>query len=376
MYYKNKLNRFLTYENLLSILNVGLNFSNKWDNWEDKNDVELLKLYEKIEGKKIKILCLQQDDETIHHWNFFAYSGCNKDVCCIEFDKEKLLKKYSDKEKYVHGEVQYETINDVCFDEPKELLLTKRYPYRNEKEYRIIQIGDDDIKVVTDAIKKITLSQMLSDEEYCQRKEWLQKNYILPDSIVINKSTIYENQRWIAKAEKYVDMCKKENSKIGEVIITGDDIEKFRSLVEKGEQVEMKYFYSSLDKRPILTMTYDKNEVVAIGALKRERSEYAKKIFGNAQSQLNPQDFDTELGWIVTEEKHRKQGLCNSVVKNLLYYFKEQRVGGKLFATVRKDNDGMMHILEKNGFKKEGEPFDSKRGPYKLCLYVYEPQSD
>jgi ribosomal protein S18 acetylase RimI-like enzyme len=375
MYYKNKLNRFLTYENLLSILNVGLNFSNKWDNWEDKNDVELLKLYEKIEGKKIKILCLQQDDETIHHWSFFTYNGCKKDVCCIEFDKEKLLELYSDKEKYIHGEVQYETINDVCFDNPKELLLTKRYPYRSEKEYRIIQIGEDIIKKVTDAITKITLSQKLSDEEYCQRKEWLQNNYNLPDNM-INKSTICENQRWIAKAKKYADMCEKKSSKIDEVIITGYDIEKFRSLLEKGEQVDMKYFYSSLNKKPILTMTYDKDEVTAIGALKRKRSEYAKKIFGNAQSLLNPQDYDTELGWIVTEEKHRKQGLCNSVVKKLLYYFKEQRVGGKLFATVRKDNDGMMHILEKNGFKKEGEPFDSKRGPYKLCLYVYEPQSD
>ena len=122
-------------------------------------------------------------------------------------------------------------------------------------------------------------------------------------------------------------------------------------------------------------MIYDKNEVAAIGALKRERSEYAKKKFEEAKSQLNPQDYDTELGWIVTEENHRGQGFCNSVVKKLLDYFKEQCVGGKLFATVRNDNDGMRHILEKYGFKNEGKSFDSKRGPYKLCLYVYEPQS-
>lgn len=209
MYYKNKLNRFLTYDNLLSVLNNGLKFSGEWQKWEDKNDVKLLELYEKIEGRKIKVLCLQQDDETIHHWNFFAYSGCKKDVCCIEFNKEKLLNIYSDKEKYIHGEVQYKTINDVCFDETKELLLTKRHPYRNEEEYRIIQIGKDKIWKVTDAITKITLSQMLSNEEFCQRKEWLQKKYNLPDSM-INKSTIYENQQWIAEAEKYADMCMKK----------------------------------------------------------------------------------------------------------------------------------------------------------------------
>lgn len=171
-------------------------------------------------------------------------------------------------------------------------------------------------------------------------------------------------------------MCKKESFKIGEVNITSDDIEKFRSLLEKGGQVEMKYFNSSLSKKPILAMIYDKNEVAAIGALKRERSGYAKKKFEDAKSQLNSQEYDTELGWIVTEEKHRKRGLCDSVVKKLLDYFKEQRVGGKLFATVREDNNKMRHILAKNGFKQEGEAFDSKRGLYKLCLYVYEPQSE
>ena len=171
-------------------------------------------------------------------------------------------------------------------------------------------------------------------------------------------------------------MCKKEISIIDEVNITDYDIEKFRSLLEKGGQVEMKYFSSSLSKKPILAMIYDKNEVAAIGALKRERSEYAEKKFEDAKSQLNSQEYDTELGWIVTEEKHRKRGLCDSVVKKLLDYFKEQRVGEKLFATVREVNNGMRRILEKNGFKKEGEPFDSKRGDYKICLYVYEPQLD
>ena len=169
-------------------------------------------------------------------------------------------------------------------------------------------------------------------------------------------------------------MCKKESFKIGENIT---DIEKFRSLLEKGGQVEMAFFNSSLKlkKKPIFAMKYDKNEVVAIGALKRERSEYAKKRFKVAKSQLNSQEYDTELGWIVTEEKYRRRGFCDFVVKNLLDYFKEQRVGRKLFATVREDNDRMRHILAKNGFKQEGESFDSERGHYKLCLYVYEPQS-
>lgn len=199
----NKLNHFTSYGNVLKILQQGLKFSENYDNWEDKNDVELVKLFNRISKNDMKagVICFLNDDETIYHWSYFTNHGCKSDVCCIEFNKKELLQLVHDKG-YLFQDVQYYKMSEVNIDSPKELLFTKRYPYRFEKEYRIIRINDEEeyLPFNTNIITKITMSGHLSDKEFHTRKDYLKKEYNL--TCDINHSTIYKTPIWLNKVKR------------------------------------------------------------------------------------------------------------------------------------------------------------------------------
>ena len=140
---------------------------------------------------------------------------------------------------------------------------------------------------------------------------------------------------------------------------------KFKNIVKEADQVNMKKFDKLMEKDPFLLFTYDSsNNIIAVGALKIPTKKHKEKVFGKSKSGLDPKDFKFELGWIVSLKE--RQGLGKKVVEFLL------NCQPKNYATVREDNDAMIHILEKYGFKKYGDPYKSERGDYKIVLYVKE----
>jgi hypothetical protein len=203
----NTLNRFTTLPVLLDMLeNRHLVFSDP-KFWDDENDTELLKIYQKAKGKKkILALCFLKDHETIHHWKAFAdgISGC-----CIEFDKAKLTEllsaRKSDGVRY--GSVIYKRIEDACdgsIDDCREMIpFIKRWPYRFEKEFRAIWEGDKgyykienvDLTIIT----KITLSPTIPKPVFNTVKKLFRKDFEILKGIEINHSTVYRNSDWIKK---------------------------------------------------------------------------------------------------------------------------------------------------------------------------------
>jgi hypothetical protein len=193
-----KLNRFTTIDSLFEILKYKkIRLSNP-KNWEDKNDAEYLDAYRKRKGlKKVLALCFSDDVETIYHWK--AYSE-TINSCCIEFDGDLLLREINGKKGFRYGKVNYFKINEL---KSKLLFIndvpfSKRYPYRNESEFRIIYDSDYSITnkyipISFEAIKRVTINQKISIDLYNLIKNELQTKY----NIKVNRSTVYRNKRWI-----------------------------------------------------------------------------------------------------------------------------------------------------------------------------------
>ncbi|SFD85813.1 hypothetical protein [Thermophagus xiamenensis] len=141
-----------------------------------------------------------------------------------------------------------------------------------------------------------------------------------------------------------------------------DEINRFKKIVTDAGQVKKETFDGLIDRDPILLFIPDTSKIEAVGALKVPHVSYKNKVFCKSKSGLNPEDFDFEIGWIVSLNKGKGLG---KMVTEVLTNCKPN-----IYATVREDNSRMRQILEMHNFKKSGDSFKSDRGDYKIVLYV------
>jgi hypothetical protein len=166
--------------------------------WEDINDVCILDAYKEKRGfKTLYAVCFLGEGETIYHWSAFSE---RTNVCCIEFDKNELINSIPEDVCFRHDSVKYIQIEDLERElkNVDDLPFSKRYPYRNESEYRIIfqdrsKIDKKIIKIERSMINKITINGQLSSEVFRLIKSEIEDKY----KIEVNHSTIIKNQKWI-----------------------------------------------------------------------------------------------------------------------------------------------------------------------------------
>lgn len=344
-----KLNKFTTYKYLLETLKYGLFFSDG-NNWSDKNDSELLKIYKKHSGKDVRVACLMGEDETIYHWQAFANNSCAQEVCCIEFDKDKLLELYQDCDGYICAAVDYKSIEDVVFDNPKKLLFTKRLPYRNEMEFRIVCECDDtnqplpklDIVQFREAITKITLSGGLSFEEYCQRKNSLMDKYSF-QSDQINQSTVERNPFWINKAELH-SKCLDYNNVKNTVINKRDCLKKVSQ--ESTYLVSLQRMISP-EANNSSTMVFVSSEdyVVAMGAVKEIDEERMNEIKG--WDHFGQKEPKYELCHFFVRDDFRGKNMFGIILNEVIAYYGDEF----LFADVQNADEEFLNALLNENFK-------------------------
>lgn len=203
-----KLNRFTTLPVLLDLLERKKITLLDPKIWDDKNDSEVILAYKaKLEIENLFAICFSYGDETVHHWKTFADGTSG---CLIEFDGEKLLNAIKDTPGLKHGKVIYKKLAEI---EKKDIEIEigkmpfiKRWPYRCEEEYRIfVESNEDitffDIDIPLDSIRKITISQKMPEPIYNTIKKHLSGLRGNPESR-INRSTLYENKRWINRFNK------------------------------------------------------------------------------------------------------------------------------------------------------------------------------
>ena len=106
--------------------------------WDDKNDAYYLEVYRRrLNLGSVLALCFAESPETYHHWHVFA--GVSSGVC-LEFDKDRLVQSVCQSPGIKCGPVHYPQIKDLrnAHPETSELPFVKRYPFLDEREFRII----------------------------------------------------------------------------------------------------------------------------------------------------------------------------------------------------------------------------------------------
>jgi hypothetical protein len=201
-----KLNRFTSLPVLFDLLRRKKLVIRDPSIWEDKNDVEVILEYKRREEiPNLFAICFCVGDETIHHWKAYADGDSG---CCIEFDKAKLLACFRGIPEVRSSKVKYREVKRVEDEQPalKDYPFIKRMPYRFENEFRILWQGKKrgrsiDLDIDLNSIKRITLSQKMSEDIYTSTEKRLRAN-INDLSIEINRSTIFKNCRWIRAFKK------------------------------------------------------------------------------------------------------------------------------------------------------------------------------
>jgi hypothetical protein len=138
------------------------------ESWDDRNDASFLESYkERKQLKSVLALCFTAAPEQYHHWKVFAAGSSG---VRIEFDGTRLLEQVRRTEPAVRaGPVIYKKIDEIRADRPTrdELPFIKRYPFRDEMEFRIVYEDSDAVLEVKDipfelsAIRRIVLSPWL-----------------------------------------------------------------------------------------------------------------------------------------------------------------------------------------------------------------------
>lgn len=169
--------------------------------WDDRNDSYGMSRYVDARGaKSVLALCFAEQHETYHHWKVFSPGV---DGICIEFDRDGLMAAFDGKPGIRSGMVAYREIKQLRSEPPtvQELPFVKRFPYQDEKEFRVIytdmkhELGFKDFDFDLACIKRINLSpwtpKVLADSVKATIK-----SIAGCDAIVLNRSTLVENDQW------------------------------------------------------------------------------------------------------------------------------------------------------------------------------------
>ena len=156
---------------------------------------------------------------------------------------------------------------------------------------------------------------------------------------------------------------KEEQYKIGNAKeFSKDEIEAFKNIVIKAGEVSSETFDGLIAKDPVLLFYPNTKDIEAVGALKKPNISYKNKVFLKSESKVNKDQYEFELGWIVCLKEEK--GVGQKITSALAAYKPKQ------YATVRKENAKMNHILQKYGFNRVGKSYKSDRGNYENNLYI------
>ena len=199
-------NRLFRYTSLSALLNIlqtkKLPLLNP-KRWEDKNDTYFIEKYRmRSSAEKIFAICFMRGAERFHQWKIFASGG---DGVRIEFIKDKLLEHFPASKTLIRKPVAYRRIDTLKTNAPpaKNLPFLKRMPYEDEKEYRIIFMGDGD----DDGLDQKSFEIDLSCIAEIKINPWMPKSLRETtttairsiagcEKLKVSRSTLLENEQW------------------------------------------------------------------------------------------------------------------------------------------------------------------------------------
>jgi hypothetical protein len=169
--------------------------------WDDKNDSYFMSAYKRHRNlKTLLATCFTSAPETYHHWKVF--SGNTSGVCVV-FLNAQLQGRISNKNGLKSDYVEYKTLYELekALPEISNLPFTKRYPFKDEKEFRIIyestseEVSFYDLDIELEDIDRIFLSPWLHPSLVNNVKQLL-KSIPGCDKLKITRSTLIGNENW------------------------------------------------------------------------------------------------------------------------------------------------------------------------------------
>jgi len=174
--------------------------------WDDKNDVYFMESYkEKMKLNTLLALCFTTKYETYHHWSVFAP---NNSGVCIRYKRDALQSCFDAVEGVKFQPVKYKEISGLQQSdlELSDVPFLKRYPYKDEEEYRAIYESAEtqcikEIPFELSIIDRIVLSPWLPEPLVETIKKTI-KNIDGCAGLNVYQTTLLSNANWKNTLEK------------------------------------------------------------------------------------------------------------------------------------------------------------------------------
>ena len=130
------------------------------------------------------------------------------------------------------------------------------------------------------------------------------------------------------------------------------DLNSFEQLVIKGGEVTNYGLHGRIKKAYRLAWAISEYKMIGVSALKQPNQNYHYSVFKKSKSEESPTDWPAELGWIFVKESYREKGIASRLVSSLF----DSNLSLNVFATTRANNDPILPIMKKFGFKVSCQP--------------------
>ncbi len=135
----------------------------------------------------------------------------------------------------------------------------------------------------------------------------------------------------------------------------------FKKMVCLGGQVQTDVLQQRIENAHKLIFVFENKKLVSTAAIKQPSMNYKKNVFNKAGVTILQNNFIFEIGYIYSI----RSGLGNILMESI----NSASSNLSCFATTRKDNKVMHHLLKKSGYTQLGSDYMSDRDEFLLSLY-------
>ncbi|QEM06187.1 hypothetical protein DIU31_022695 [Mucilaginibacter rubeus] len=128
-------------------------------------------------------------------------------------------------------------------------------------------------------------------------------------------------------------------------------IKQVQELIQEGGQIKPELIKVGLHRAALLAVILKGDLVISVCCLKTPLSSYRDSVFKDAGVPEMKDDYNAELGYVVTHSDYEGLKLCQQLLTAMFPHLNDKAI----FASTRKP--AMIHILGKFGFKPVGKVY-------------------